>query len=392
MAREVVIVDGVRTPLGRFGGSLKNVSMVDLGAIVIKALVDRNKLCKSLIDQVIMGNVIPNGDQGGNPARTASLRAGLSVDIPAWTVNINCASGLQAINVAAQIIKNGDADIIIAGGMESMTNASFQSNDTRWGAKLKHSNLYDSILLGLYEPVSAMRMDETAEKVAKMYGVSREEQDQYAAASHNRAEKAIKEGKFKDEVVPVEIDPRKKTFFDTDEHVRLGMTYEEMAKLKPAFSKDGTVTAGNASGINDAGSGVLLMTKERASELGLKPLGKIISYAVAGVDPSVMGMGPVASTRKALKKINMELSQIDLIECNEAFAAQVLAVEREMKWDRSKVNVNGGAIALGHPVSATGPRLLITLLYEMRRQNLRYGLATLCVGGGHGVATVVERD
>lgn len=388
---EVYIIDAVRTPFGRFGGSLKGFAMTDLGSLVIGGLIERNAEAKGHIDEVIMGNVAPTGECGGNPARIAALKAGLPDSVPGWTININCGSGLQAINMAAALIRSGEAEAIVAGGMESMSNAAFISDSTRWGARLRHGQLSDAILLGLHDPVADMRMDETAEKLAGLYNISRDEQDELACRSQNLAEKAITGGRIKDEILPVELKDGKDTVFDTDEHPRFGTTPESLARLKPAFSKDGTITAGNSSGINDGAAAVLLMSRSKAEELGFKPLAKIVSWAVAGVDPSIMGIGPVDASRKALTRIDKTVGDLDVVECNEAFAAQFIAVERELKWDRERVNPNGGAIALGHPVSASGPRILATLAYEMRRRDARLGLATLCVGGGHGVATVIER-
>ena len=390
--RNVVIVSAVRTPFGAFGGTLKDFQVSELGSLIIKGVLSKVEINKEEVDEVILGNVLPVVENGGNPARIAALKAGLPFETPAWTLNINCGSGLQAINIAAQSIRYGESDAIIAGGVESMSRTAFMSEHTRWGAKLQNVQLVDGILLGLFDPASKMRMDETAEKLAKIYNISREEQDEFALLSQQRAEAAIKEGKLKDEIMPIEIKTRKgPTFFDTDEHPKFGLSIDTLAKLNPAFAKEGTVTAGNASGINDGACAVLLMSEEKAKKLGIKPLAKILSYATAGVDPSIMGIGPVNASRNALKKIGMDISAMDLIECNEAFAAQYLSVEKELKLNREIVNVNGGAIALGHPVSASGPRLLTTLIYELRRRDLKYGLATLCVGGGHGVSTVIER-
>lgn len=391
--REVVIASGVRTPIGNFGGALAGVSAAELGAIAIGEALKRAGIKPDQVDEVYMGCILQAG-QGQGVARQASVKAGIPVEVPATTINMLCGSGLRTVSLAAQTIMTGDNDIVVVGGTENMSQAPYLLPKTRWGARMGHGQVIDSMIYdALTDVFNQYHMGITAENLAEQYGISREEQDEFATASQNKAEKAMAEGKFKDEIVPVEIPQRKgdPVIVDTDEFPKPGITVEKLAKLKPAFKKDGTVTAGNASGINDGAAALIVMAKEKADELGIKPLATIISYANAGVDPSIMGIGPVPATRKALEKANLTIDDMDLIEANEAFAAQSLAVGRELKWDASKVNVNGGAIALGHPVGASGARILITLLYEMVRRDAKYGLATLCIGGGMGTSVIVKR-
>jgi len=390
--REVVIVSAVRTAIGSFGGSLANVPAVDLGAIVIKEALKRVSLKPEMVDEVIMGMVLQAG-LGQNPARQSAVKAGIPVEVPSMTINKVCGSGLKSVMLAAQSIALGESEIVVAGGMESMSQAPYLIKNMRWGTKMGHQEIVDTMIFdGLTDIFNLYHMGITAENIAEMYGITREEQDQFAYESQKKAEEAQKAGKFKDEIVPVEIPTKKETIiFDKDEYPRHGTTLEALAKLKPAFKKDGTVTAGNASGINDGAAALVLMTKEKAEELGLKPMAKVVSYASAGVDPKIMGIGPVPATKKALKKAGLTIDDIDLIEANEAFAVQSIAVAKELGFPKEKVNVNGGAVALGHPIGASGARILVTLLYEMARRDAKYGLATLCIGGGQGVSMIVER-
>ncbi len=391
--RDVVIVSAVRTALGSFGGSLKTVPAVDLGATVIKEAVNRAGVKPELVEEVIMGNVIQAG-LGQNTARQAAVKSGLPVEVPAMTINKVCGSGLRAVSLAAQMIKAGDADVIVAGGMESMSQAPYALKDARWGHKMGDGKMVDTMINdALWDAFNNYHMGVTAENIAKQWGLTREEQDQFAAASQQKAEAAIKSGRFKDEIVPVIIPQRKgePKVFDTDEFPRFGTTAETLAKLKPAFIKDGTVTAGNASGINDGAAAFVVMSADKAEELGIKPLAKILSYGSKGLDPAIMGYGPFHATKKALEVANLSVEDLDLIEANEAFAAQSLAVAKDLKFDMDKVNVNGGAIALGHPVGASGGRILVTLLHEMEKRDAKKGLATLCIGGGMGTAIIVER-
>ena len=392
--KEVVIIDAVRTPVGSFGGSLTGIPAVELGTIVVKELIKRTGIDPSQVDELIFGCVLQAG-QGQNVARQVSIRSGLPQAVPAMTINKVCASGLRSVSLAAQTIKAGDADIVIAGGTENMSAAPYAINKARWGARMNDDKLVDIMIHdGLWEIFNNYHMGVTAENVAEQYNLTRADQDALGLMSQQRAEKAIKEGRFKDEIVPVLIPQRKgdPKVFDTDEHPRLGTTQEGLNKLKPAFKKDGTVTAGNASGINDGAAAILVMSADKAKELGLKPMVKIVSYASAGVDPKVMGLGPIPATKKALEKAGLTLADIDLIEANEAFAAQTCAVGKDLGFDMDKVNVNGGAIALGHPIGASGARIFTTLLHEMKkRDNVKKGLATLCVGGGMGAAIVVEK-
>ncbi len=390
--REVVIASAVRTAIGSFGGGLKDVEAVKLGSIVLKEAMSRAGIEGKNLDEVIMGNVLQGG-QGQNPARQSAIGADIPYEVPAMTVNKVCGSGLKAVNLAAQAIKTGDADIIAAGGMESMSQAGFIAEGSRWGNKMGDGKLVDMMIKdGLWDAFNDYHMGITAENIAEQWNISRKEQDEFAATSQKRTEKAMEEGRFQDEIVPVEVPQRKgdPEIFDKDEYPRKGVTAEKLAKLRPAFKKEGTVTAGNASGINDGAAAVIVMSKKKADELGVKPLATIKSYASGGVDPRIMGTGPIPATRKALKKAEMEIEDIELIEANEAFAAQSLAVLEELNMDPEIVNVNGGAIALGHPIGCSGTRILVTLLHEMKKREVKYGLATLCIGGGQGAATIVE--
>ena len=393
--KEVVIVGAKRTAIGSYGGSLKNVPAKELGAIAIKGAIEQAGIKPEDVEEVIMGDVLQGG-LGQNVARQMSLGAGLPIETPAMTINKVCGSGLRAVELAAQIIKAGDADIIVAGGAENMSMTAYALPAARWGARMFNTQAVDLMVNdGLWDVFNNYHMGITAENVAEKYGLTREELDAFALASQNKAEAAIKAGKFKDEIVPVTIPQRKgdPIVFDTDEFPRFGATAEALAKLKPAFKKDGgVVTAGNASGINDSGAAVVVMSAEKAEELGVKPLAKIVSYASAGVDPSIMGIGPVPATRKALDKAGLTVDDLDLYEANEAFAAQSVAVGKDLGFDPEKLNVNGGAIALGHPIGASGCRILITLIYElMKRPEAKKGLATLCIGGGMGTACIVEK-
>ncbi|MFR5858370.1 MAG: acetyl-CoA C-acetyltransferase [Clostridia bacterium] len=391
--REVVIVSAARTPIGSFGGSLKDIPTRKLGAIAIKGAVERAGIKPEMVDEVIMGAVLQGG-LGQNVARQMTLDAGLPIEVPAMTINKVCGSGLRAVELAAQIIKAGDADIIVAGGAENMSATAYAMPAARWGARMNNTQMVDMMVNdGLWDAFNGYHMGITAENVAEQWGITREQLDEFSVISQNRAEAAIKAGKFKDEIVPVEIPQRKgdPIIFDTDEFPKFGTTIEKVAKLKGAFKKDGIVTAANASGINDAGAAVVVMSKEKADELGIKPLCTIKSYASAGVNPSIMGVGPIPASKKALDKAGLKIEDIDLVEANEAFAAQSLAVRKDLNLDPEKTNVNGGAIAIGHPIGASGCRILITLIHEMIKQDSKYGLATLCIGGGMGTALIVER-
>jgi len=388
-----VIAMAVRTPVGSFGRSLANVSAVELGVIALKEALSRLNLDPKEVDEVILGNVLQAG-QGQNPARQVAVRSGIPVEVPACTVNKVCASGLKSVMLAAQSIMLGEADVVVAGGIENMSQAPYALPKARWGHRMGDGNLVDLMIFdGLWDIFNGYHMGITAENVAAKYGITREEQDEFALRSQQKAEAAIKAGKFKEEIVPVLI-PQKKgdpIVFDTDEHPRFGTTLEALSKLPPAFKKDGTVTAGNASGINDGAAIIIVMSEKKATSMGITPLAVIRSWGTAGVDPSIMGTGPIPASKKALAKAGWTASNLDLIEANEAFAAQAIAVNREMGWDLDKVNVNGGAIALGHPIGASGARILTTLLYEMKRRGAKKGLATLCIGGGQGAALAVER-
>ncbi|WP_097026582.1 acetyl-CoA C-acetyltransferase [Clostridium peptidivorans] len=391
--KEVVIVSAVRTALGSFGGGLKDVPAVELGATVIKEAVKRAGIKPEDVQEVIMGNVLQAG-LGQNPARQAVIKSGLPQEVPAFSINKVCGSGLRAVSLAAQMIKAGDADVIIAGGMENMSRAPYVLNDARWGQRMGNGQLVDEMITdGLWDAFNQYHMGMTAENIAEKWGLTREEQDQFALSSQLKAEAAIKEGRFKDEIVPVVIPQRKgePKVFDTDEFPKFGSTIEKLGKLRPAFRKDGTVTAGNASGINDGAAAFVVMSAEKAQELGLTPLAKITSYGSAGLDPAIMGYGPFHATKVALEKANVAVEDLDLIEANEAFAAQSIAVAKDLGFDMEKVNVNGGAIALGHPIGASGARILVSLIHEMQRRDAKKGLATLCIGGGMGTALIVER-
>lgn len=389
--RDVVIVSAVRTPIGDFGGSLKNVSATSLAITVIGSSLQRACVEKKAVEQVIMGNCFEPLDQ--NVARIAAVKCGLPHETTGFTIVVNCASGMQALICGVQAIRDGDVNVVIAGGVESMSNAPYILSTTRWGQRLQHGQLIDMLWRAMQEYPIGDGMGMTAENLAEKYGISREEQDKFALLSHQRACKAIQEGRFKDEITPVSI-PQKKgetMLVDTDEHPRPDATSDKLAKLPPAFKKGGTVTAGNSSGLNDAAAATILMSKEKAKEMGLKPIAKVLGYAIVGVDPSYMGIGPVPATKKVLDKAGLSLKDIQLIEINEAFAAQYLSCERELGLNRNIVNVNGSGIALGHPVGATGCRLVVTLIHEMAKRDLTLGLATLCVGGGLGFAMLVER-
>ncbi|WP_096201072.1 acetyl-CoA C-acetyltransferase [Bacillus sp. FJAT-45350] len=390
---EVVIVSAVRTPIGNFGGSLKGMKATKLGAIVISEALKRGGIDFNEVDEVIMGNVLQAG-LGQNPARQAAIEAGLAEAIPAMTINKVCGSGLKSIHLATQAILSGDSEVVVAGGMENMSQAPYLAPGARDGYRMGDQKIIDSMVHdGLWCAFNDFHMGTTAENLCDKYGLSREEQDEFSAWSQEKATAAIEAGKFKEEIVPVEIPQRKgnPVIFDTDEYVKAGTTAENLGKLRPAFKKDGTVTAGNASGINDGAAAVVVMSRKKADELGVKPLAIIRANASSGVDPKIMGIGPVPATKKALEKANLTLSDIGLIEANEAFAAQSLAVGKELEFAKERVNVNGGAIALGHPIGASGTRIFVTLLHEMQRRDDQYGLATLCIGGGQGVATIVEK-
>ena len=391
---EIVIASACRTAIGTFGGTLKDVPAAELGAIVVKEAVKRAGIKPEMVDEVIFGNVLQAG-LGQNIARQVTLKAGLPIETTAMTINIVCGSGLKSVALAANQILAGESEIVVCGGTENMSAAPYAVPSARWGARMNNSKMIDVMVNdGLWDAFNQYHMGITAENVAEKYGITREMQDEFAVASQSKAEAAIKAGKFKDEIVPVVIHGKKgDTVFDTDEHPKFGTTLEKVAKLKPAFKRDGgTVTAANASGINDSAAALVVMSKEKADELGIKPLATIVSYATGGVDPSIMGVGPVPAVTKAMARANMTIDDIDLIEANEAFAAQSLAVAQDLKFDMSKVNVNGGAIALGHPIGASGARILVTLLYEMqKREDAHTGLAILCIGGGQGQALIVKK-
>lgn len=391
--QDVVIVAATRTAVGSFQGSLAYVPAVELGATVIRALLEQTGVAPAEVDEVILGQVLTAG-AGQNPARQAAVKAGLPHEVPALTLNKVCGSGLKAVQLAVQAIRCGDAEIVVAGGMENMSLAPYVLPKVRTGLRLGHAELVDSMISdGLWDAFNDYHMGQTAENLVQRYGISREAQDAFAARSQQRAAAAVESGRFREEITPVLIPQRKgePLAFDTDEGIRADTTAEGLARLRPAFAKDGSVTAGNASSLNDGAAAVLVMSATRAAALGLTPLAHIAAYASAGVDPAIMGIGPVSATRKTLEKAGWQLADLDLIEANEAFAAQALAVGQELGWDDDKVNVNGGAIALGHPIGASGCRVLVTLLHELRRREGRRGLATLCIGGGQGVALAVER-
>ena len=393
MTRKVVIASAARTPVGSFGGALKTKSAVDLGIVAAKAAIERAGIKPEDIDETVLGCVLQAG-LGQNVARQISLGAGIPQTTPAMTINKVCGSGLRTVSLAAQMILAGDVDVVLAGGAESMSNAPFLLNEARWGARMGNKKFVDEMITdGLWDVYNDYHMGVTAENVAKEYGITREMQDDLAAVSQQRASKARAEGRFKDEIAPVEIKDRKGnvTVVEDDEYIRDGVTQEGISKLRPAFIKDGTVTAANASGINDGAACLVVMSEEKAKELGVKPLATIVSYASAGVDPKIMGTGPIPSSKKALEKAGWKVEDLDLVESNEAFAAQSYAVRNEMGFDPEKTNVNGGAIAIGHPIGGSGARILTTLLYEMEKRDSKKGLATLCIGGGMGTALVVER-
>ena len=390
---DVVIVAALRTAVGKFGGSLAGVPAADLGARVIKALLAATGVDGAQVSEVLMGQVLTAGC-GQNPARQSSIRAGLPDTVPAMTVGKVCGSGLKATHLAAQAIRCGDADIIIAGGQENMSAAPHVLPGSREGFRLGDAKLQDSMIVdGLWDVYNNYHMGTTAENIARQFDISRREQDEFAAHSQQQAEAAQKAGRFRDEIVPVDIVSKKATVrFETDEYIRHGATAAALGELKPAFSKDGTVTAGNASGINDGAAAVMMMSAARARALGLKPMAQVRAYSSAGVDPKIMGMGPVPASELCLRKAGWSHADLDLMEINEAFAAQAIGVNRQMGWDTSKINVNGGAIAIGHPIGASGCRILVTLLHEMARRDVHRGLASLCIGGGMGVALAVERN
>lgn len=390
--KDIVIVGATRTPIGTFGGSLKDITANQLSPFIIDAVIKKTGIDKNAVDQVILGNCFEGVEH--NVARIGLVKAGLPVETAAFQVVATCGSGMQAIISGVQAISEDDASCVIAGGVESMSTAPFVLKTARWGMRLQHNECTDAIWKSMQEPAIGPGMGLTAENLAEKYGISREEQDAFAVRSQQYAGKAIKEGHFKDEISPFPVPQRKgqPKMYDTDEHPKPDMTMQKLAELPPAFKKDGTVTAGNACGINDAAAAVVLMSRERSKELGMKPLARIVSYAVVGVDPAYMGIGPVPATKKALKRAGWKLDDIELIEINEAFAAQYLACERELGWNRDIVNVSGSGISLGHPVGCTGARLVVTLLYGMTRRNARRGLATLCAGGGLGFAVMIERE
>jgi len=389
---EIYIVGAARTPIGKFGGALAKMPASDLGALVIRDVLKRAGVAPDQVSEVIMGQVL-TAAVGQNPARQAAMRAGVPYMVPAMTINKVCGSGLQAAMLGAQAIANGDADVVVAGGQESMSTAPHALNGSRDGFRMGDAKLVDTMIIdGLWDVYNQYHMGVTAENVAKEYAVTREDQDKFAAASQNKAEAAQKAGRFADEIVSVEVPSRKgPILFKDDEYVRHGTTVDALAALKPAFDKNGTVTAGNASGINDGAAAVVLVSAKKARELGLRPIARIKAFASAGVDPKYMGMGPVPASKRCLARAGWEPKDLDLMEINEAFAAQAIAVNRQMGWDTAKVNVNGGAIALGHPIGASGCRVLVTLLHEMAKRDAKKGLASLCIGGGMGVALAVER-
>jgi acetyl-CoA C-acetyltransferase len=389
---DAVIVSAVRTPVGTFGGAFKNVSATDLGTHAVKAALERAGVGPDEVEEVVLGCVLQAG-LGQNPARQAAMGAGIPKEVASTTINMLCGSGLKSVAIASQMIRAGDLDVVVAGGMENMTRAPYLLPSARFGARMGDTKIIDSMLHdGLTDAFNDIHMGVTAENLAEQYGISREEQDEFAAASHQKAERAVEDGTFKEEIVPIEVPEKKGTrVVDNDEHPRPGTTAEGLAKLRAAFRKDGgTVTAGNASGINDGAAAVVVMSARRAQERGLEVLGTVESYASVGVEPKIMGIGPVPAVRKALEKAGLQLKDVDLFELNEAFAAQSLAVVKELGIEGDRINVHGGAIALGHPIGASGGRILVTLLHEMKRSGADRGLATLCVGGGQGQAAVIR--
>lgn len=393
MARKVVLAGACRTAIGTMGGTLSNTPAPDLGTVVIKEALKRAGVAPEMVDEVYMGCVIQAG-LGQNPARQAAVNAGIPVEVPATTINVLCGSGLHCVNLAAKLIANGEADIIVAGGMENMSKAPYLLYNARFGYRMGAAMMDDALLRdALHDAFGGYHMGITAENIAEEWGLTRQQLDEFAAWSQNKCEKARAEGKFKDEIVPVEVKKKKETIlFDTDEGPRDGVTVESLSKLRPAFKEGGKVTAGNASGINDGAAAIIVMSEEKAKELGVTPMATWIGGELAGVEPRIMGIGPVASTRKVMEKKGYKIEDFDLIEANEAFAAQSVAVGHDLGFDMDKLNVNGSAIALGHPVGASGCRILVTLLYEMQRRHAKNGLATLCVGGGMGCSAIVEMD
>ena len=392
MARKVVLAGACRTAIGTMGGMLSSIPAPDLGTIVVKEALKRAGVQPEQVDEVYMGCVIQAG-LGQNPARQAAVNAGIPVEVPATTINVLCGSGLHCVNLAAKLIGAGDADIIVAGGMENMSRAPYLVQDGRFGYRMGNAPIEDAMIRdALTDAFGGYHMGITAENIAEDWGLTREQLDEFAAWSQQKAQKAIEEGKFKDEIVPVEVKQKKQTvIFDTDEGPRAGVTKESISGLRPAFKKDGVVTAANSSGINDAAAAIIVMSEEKAKELGVTPMATWIGGELAGVEPRIMGLGPVAATRKVMEKTGYQIGDFDLIEANEAFAAQSVAVGQDLGFDMDKLNVNGGAIALGHPVGCSGTRILVTLLYEMQKRNAQKGLATLCVGGGMGAAAIVEK-
>ncbi|KEI18159.1 acetyl-CoA C-acetyltransferase [Clostridium haemolyticum] len=390
--KNIVITSAVRTPVGSYGGALKDVSAVDLGTIAVKEALKRANVKPEQVDEVILGHVL-QAAQGQNTTRQVLINSGIPKEVPGFTINKVCGSGLRAVSLAAQIIKAGDADIIVAGGMENMSATPYSVPGARWGQRMGDGKFVDTMIKdGLWDAFNQYHMGITAENIAEQWGITREEQDAFGLRSQNLAENAVKSGRFKDEIVPVVVKTKKgEKVVDTDEFPRFGTTAEGLAKLRPAFKKDGTVTAGNASGINDGAAALVVMSEDKAKELGIKPLAKILSYGSKGVDPSIMGYGPVGATKRALEAAGLKIEDLDLIEANEAFAAQSIAVARDLGFNMDIVNVNGGAIALGHPIGCSGARILISLLYEMEKRDAKKGLATLCIGGGMGTAMIVER-
>ena len=393
MARKVVLAGACRTAIGTMGGTLSNTPAPDLGTVVIKEALKRAGVAPEMVDEVYMGCVIQAG-LGQNPARQAAVNAGIPVEVPATTINVLCGSGLHCVNLAAKLIANGEADIIVAGGMENMSKAPYLLYNARFGYRMGAAMMDDALLRdALHDAFGGYHMGITAENIAEEWGLTRQQLDEFAAWSQNKCEKARAEGKFKDEIVPVEVKKKKETIlFDTDEGPRDGVTVESLSKLRPAFKEGGKVTAGNASGINDGAAAIIVMSEEKAKELGVTPMATWIGGELAGVEPRIIGIGPVASTRKVMEKKGYKIEDFDLIEANEAFAAQSVAVGHDLGFDMDKLNVNGSAIALGHPVGASGCRILVTLLYEMQRRHAKKGLATLCVGGGMGCSAIVEMD
>ena len=389
---DACIVGAARLPVGRFGGALREVSDWDLGTIAIAEALKRAGLRGDEVDEVIMAHGFRTGDLPANSSRAVALRAGIPIEIPQFTINKACGGSLRAVSLAAQMIKSGECDVIVAGGMESMSRAAYILPKVRWGSRLGHAQLIDQLVL--LDPISGFSLGETGENVAELYKISREDQDRFAFSSQQKAEHAIKSNKFKEEIVAVLVSQTSKppATFDTDEHPRFGTTLEELSKLKPAFKQNGTITAGNASGLNDGASAVVVMSRKKVKDLGIHPLVSIRSYASVGVKPEIMGIGPIPATKKALERSGLALKDIDLIELNEAFAAQSVAVIRELGMDMEKVNVNGGAIALGHPISATGCILLTKIIYEMKRRRSQFGLVTMCIAGGQGIAMIVENE